>query len=403
MRFGRCGRVRGLPRSRCLTLAIGIGANTAIFSFVNGVLLKPLPYGEPERIVRVLEKPPGGGRNGISTMNYLDWQKDNTVFDYMAAQTGGSVTLTGINEPVQLRGSRVSAHYFDIFGIKPAFGRTFAADEDQVGKERVAVLSHALWDSQFGADPNVVGRTITLDGAPHTIIGVLPAGGAFDRAFAQIWRPLAFEPQNMTRNFHWFGAFAKLKQGVTLKQAIAQMDTIGARIAHDYPDSNKGWGVSVEAFADTVVGNQLRQSLYVLLSAVGMVLLIGCANLANLTLARGTAREREVAIRASIGAGRWRLVRQFLTENVLLSICGGVLGLALGLALKAGLVLAVPPFSLPREADVAIDTRVLLFTLALSIFHGDHFRTGAGDAGDAAEFGGLYERRRPRRQFGRAA
>ena len=360
----------GFATVAVLTLAIGIGANTAIFSFVNGVLLKPLPYGEPERIVRVLEKPPGGGRNGISTLNYLDWQKDNTVFEYMAAQTGGSVTLTGINEPVKLRGSRVSPHYFDIFGVKPVLGRTFAADEDQLGKERVAVLSHALWDSQFGADPNVVGRTILLDGQPHTVIGVLPAGGAFDRAFSQIWRPLAFEPQNMTRNFHWFGAFAKLKRGVTLKQATAQMDAIGARIARDYPDSNKGWGVTIDLFADTVVGTQLRQSLYVLLSAVGMVLLIGCANLANLTLARGTAREREVAIRASIGAGRWRLVRQFLTEYVLLSICGGLLGLGLGLALKAGLELALPPFSLPREANVAIDARVLLFTLALAVFTG---------------------------------
>jgi predicted permease len=353
-----------------LILAIGIGANTAIFSFVNGVLLKPLPYGEPERIVRVLEKPPGGGRNGISTLNFLDWQKDNTVFEYMAAQTGGSVTLTGRNEPVQLRGARVSPHYFDIFGIQPSLGRTFAGDEDQVEKERVAVLSHALWDSQFGADPGVIGRSITLDGIPHTVIGVLPAGGAFDRAFAQIWRPLAFEPENMTRNFHWFGAFAKLKRGVTLKQATAQMDAIGARIAREYPDSNKGWGVTIDLFADTVVGTQLRQSLYVLLSAVGMVLLIGCANLANLTLARGTAREREVAIRASIGAGRWRLVRQFLTENLLLSICGGVLGLALGLALKAGLMAALPPFSLPREADIAIDTRVLLFTLLLAVFTG---------------------------------
>src|SRR5438874_540905 len=352
------------------TLAIGIGANTAIFSFVNGVLLKPLPYGEPDRIVRVLEKPPGGGRNGISTLNYLDWQKDNTVFEYMAAQTGWVVTLTGINEPVQLRGARVSAHYFDIFGIKAAFGRTFAADEDQLGKERVAVLSHALWSSQFGADPNVLGRSITLNGIPHLVIGVLPAGGAFDRAFAQIWRPLAFEPANMTRNFHWFGALAKLKRRVTLKQATAEMDTIGARIAQDYPDSNKGWGVMIDPFADTVVGTQLRQSLYVLLAAVGMVLLIGCANLANLTLARGTAREREVAIRASIGAGRWRLVRQFLTENVLLSICGGVLGLGVGFALQAGLKLAVPPFSLPREADVAIDARVLLFTLALAVLTG---------------------------------
>ena len=324
----------GFATVSVLTLAIGIGANTAIFSFVNGVLLKPLPYGEPERIVQVLEKPPGGGRNGISTLNYLDWQKNNTVFEYMAAQTGGSVTLTGVSEPVQLRGSRVSPHYFDIFGIQATLGRTFAADEDQLGKARVAILSHALWVSQFGADPSVIGHSITLDGIPHTVIGVLPAGGAFDRAFSQIWRPLAFEPQNMTRNFHWFGAFAKLKRGVTLKQASAQMDAIGARIAQDYPDSNKGWGVTIDPFAETVVGTQLRQSLYVLLAAVGMVLLIGCANLANLTLARGAACERELAIRASVGAGRWRLVRQFLTENVLLSTCGGVLGLGFGFCLE---------------------------------------------------------------------
>jgi putative ABC transport system permease protein len=353
-----------------LTLAVGIGANTAIFSFVNGVLLKALPYGEPERIVRVLEKPPGGGLNGISTLNFLDWQKDNTVFEYMAAQTGGSVTLTGVNEPVQLRGARASAHYFDIFGVKPALGRSFAHDEDQLGKADVAVISHALWVSQFGADPKLVGQTLTLDGRPHTVIGVLPPGSAFDRAFAQIWRPLVFEPQNMTRNFHWFGSFAKLKRGVTLQQARAQMDAIGARIAKEYPDSNKGWGVSVEPFADTVVGQDLRKSLYVLLSAVGMVLLIGCANLANLTLARGTTREREVAIRASVGAGRWRLVRQFLTETVLLSFCGGLLGLVVGLGLKKGLEMAMPPFSLPREADVSIDGNVLLFTLALAMITG---------------------------------
>src|SRR5262245_28925543 len=224
----------GFATVAILTLAIGIGANTAIFSFVNGVLLKPLPYGEPERIVRVLEKPPGGGRNGISTLNYLDWQKDNTVFEYMAAQTGGSVTLTGVTEPIQLRGARVSPHYFDIFGVNATLGRTFAADEDQLGKERVAVLGHGFWVWQFGGEANVICRSITLDGAPHTVVGVLPAQGAFDRAFAQIWRPLAFEPQNMTRNFHWFGAYAKLKRGVTAKQASTQMDAIGARIAHDY-------------------------------------------------------------------------------------------------------------------------------------------------------------------------
>jgi putative ABC transport system permease protein len=360
----------GFAAVAVLTLAIGIGANTAIFSFVNGVLLKPLPYADADRIVRVLEKPPGGGRNGISTLNYLDWQKDNTVFEYMAAQTGGSVTLTGIGDPILLRGARVSPHYFDIFGIKATLGRTFAPDEDQQGKDRVAVLSHALWTTQFGADPNVIGRSVKLDGFPYTVVGVLPAGGAFDRAFSQIWRPLVFEPENMTRNFHWFGSFAKLKQGVSLKQATTQMDGIGARIAQQFPDSNKGWGVNIELFADTVVGSQLRQSLYVLLAAVGMVLLIGCANLANLTLARGAGREREVAIRASIGAGRWRLVRQFLTENVLLSVIGGVLGMVVGLALKKGLELAIPPFSLPREADISIDARVLFFTLALAVLTG---------------------------------
>lgn len=352
------------------TLAIGIGANTAIFSVVDGVLLKPLPYVEPDRIVRVLEKPPGGGRNGISTLNYLDWQKDNTVFDYMAAQTGDSVTLTGNGEPVQLRAALVSPHYFDIFGIRAVLGRTFAGDEDQPGKDRVAILGHPLWATQFGADPNIVGRTILLDGEPNTVIGVLPAGGAFDRAYAQFWRPLAFKPSNMTRNFHWFGAFARLKRGIALEQARAQMDAIGARIAHDYPDSNKGWGVNVERYSEILVGNQLRQSLYVLLAAVGMVLLIGCANLANLTLARGTAREREVAIRSSLGAGRWRLVRQFMTENVLLSLCGGLFGVAVGYATMAGLKMVVPPFTVPSEAYVTMDGRVLLFALLLSVFTG---------------------------------
>ncbi len=355
-----------------LTLAIGIGANTAIFSFVDGVLLKPLPYANADRIMRVLEKPPGDpdARNGISTLNFLDWQRQNSVFQYMAAQTGGSVTLTGVSNPVQLRGARMSAHGFDILGMRAVLGRTFAADEDQPGKNRVAVLSHRLWASQFGADVSIIGRTIQLDGEPHVVIGVLPEGSPSDRTYAQIFRPLVFEPQNMTRNFHWFGALGLLKPGVTVEKARAEMDAIGARIAHDYPDSNKGWGVAIDPLTDVVAGRQLRKSLYVLLAAVGMVLLIGCANLANLTLARSTAREREVAIRASVGAGRWRLVRQFLTENVLLSLIGGVLGVALGYALMAGLKAAIPPFSLPAEANISLDSRVLLFAMALSVFTG---------------------------------
>jgi putative ABC transport system permease protein len=353
-----------------LTLAIGIGANTAIFSFVDSALLKPLPYADADRIVRVLEKPPGFPRNGIATLNFLDWKNQNTVFEYMAAQTGGPSTLTGFGEPVQLRGARVSASYFNIFGIKAVLGRTFAADEDQRGKEREAVLSHALWTSQFGADPKLIGRTIDLDGQPYTVVGVLPEGGAYDRNFNQIWTPLAFEPENMTRNFHWFGSFAKLKPGITIEKARAQMDTIGARIAQDYPDSNKGWGVVVERFADVIVDEDLRLSLYVLLAAVGMVLLIGCVNLANLMLLRGAARAREVALRAALGASRQRLVRQFLTESVLLSLTGGVLGLGLGYATMAALKAAIPPYTLPPEVNVTMDGRVLLFALAISVLTG---------------------------------
>ncbi|HWE48701.1 MAG TPA: ABC transporter permease [Bryobacteraceae bacterium] len=353
-----------------LTLAIAIGANTAIFSFVDSILLKPLPYPEADKIVRVLEKPPGNPRNGISTLNFLDWRKQNSVFDFMAAQAGADVTLTGYGEPVQLRGVRVSPQYFDIFGVKAGQGRLFTADEEQRGNERKAVLSHLLWVSRFGGDPKLLGRTIHLDSEPYIVVGILPEGSAFDREYGQIWMPLAFKPEQMTRNFHWFAAYGKLKPGVTLDRARAQMDTIGARIAHDYPDSNKGWGVVVERYADILVPATLRTSLYVLLSAVGMILLIGCANLANLTLSRGAARERELAVRSALGASRSRLIRQFLTENMLLSVAGGVLGVAVGYATMAALRAAVPPFSLPSETNVGMDYRVLLFALAISVATG---------------------------------
>ncbi|HWA84859.1 MAG TPA: ABC transporter permease [Opitutus sp.] len=352
------------------TLALALGANTAIFSFVNAVLLEPLPYPEPDRLVRVLEKRPDGGNNGISTLNFLDWQKQNNCFDFIAAITGGSVTLTGVEEPVQLPGSRTSAHYFDILGIKAALGRTFLDGEDQAGKDRVVVLADSLWRSQFGADPGLVGRTIQLDGEPCTVIGVLPKGTPFDRSYARLWRPLAFEPGNMTRNFHWFGAVARLKRGVTLEQARAQMDAIGRRIAHDFPDSNKDWGVSVEPLAGTKVSDELRRSLWVLLSAVGMVLLIACANLANLSLMRVVAREREIAIRAALGAGRAALLRQFLTESLLISLAGGAGGLLVGELTMRGLTAVMPQYALPAEANVALDGRVLLFSFALALLTG---------------------------------
>ncbi len=353
-----------------LTLALGIGANSAIFSFVDGVLLKPLPYLDPDRLVLVWEKPPGGGINVISALNFLDWRDQNDVFSHIAATTGGSVTLTGVGEPRRIPGARVSAAYFDTFGVRAALGRTFAPDEDRPGKEHVVVLSHRLWANDFGGDPAIVGRSLTLNNEPFTVIGVLPEGSPFDRTFTRLWRPLAFAPGERTRNFHWLQVVARLKPGVTLEQARARMDAIGARIAADYPDSNKNWGVSVVSYADSVAGPQLKSSLYVLLAAVGLLMLIGCANLANLTLARGTAREREVAVRAALGAGRARLVRQFLTENVLLALVGGAAGVALGYGLMRGLQLMLPPFYLPAVASIAMDGRVLVFALALSVATG---------------------------------
>jgi putative ABC transport system permease protein len=360
----------GFAAASVLTLAVGIGANTAIFSFVDGILLRPLPYKSAERIVRVMEKPPRGERNGISTLNYLDWQRDNRVFDFMAAQAGGGVTLTGVGDPVQIRGARVSAHYFDIFGIQAERGRTFVDGEDQSVRDRVVIISHALWVNQFGSDPDIINRSILLDNMPHAVIGVLAAGSAFDRAFNQIWRPLAFEPSNMTRNFHWLVSFARIRPGVTFEQAQASMSAIGARIEKDFPDSNKGWGIIVERYADTIVGPEMRTALLVLITATALVLLIACANLANLALARGISREREVAVRASLGAGRGRLIRQFLTENVLIALAGGVFGIGIGYGMMLWLQRLIPPFSFAREAEIKMDARVLLFALATSVFTG---------------------------------
>jgi putative ABC transport system permease protein len=372
LRFGArmLRKAPGFTTVALLTLALGIGANTAIFSFVDSVLLKPLPYPEPDRIVNVWEKPPHYDRNGISTMNFLDWQRQNTVFTAIAAQTGGSATLTGGKEPVQLRASRVSAPFFGILGVKPVLGRTFASGEDQPGKEQVVVMSHRLWESRFGSDPGIIGRKIILDDRPFTVIGVMPAGTRFDRDWNDIWMPLAFQPQDMTRDFHWMMAWARLKHGVTLAAAREQMKGIAARIAQEYPKSNKDWSVTIDLYQDRFVEDHLRRSLWVLLAAVGAVMLIACVNLANLLLVRGAARDREVGIRVSIGASSWQLLRQFLAESVLLSALGGCAGLAVAFALIRVLKASLPPHFLPSEANVTLDLRVLLFTAALILLTG---------------------------------
>jgi putative ABC transport system permease protein len=359
----------GFAAAAILTLALGIGATSAVFSFVDAVLLKPLPFPEPEKIINVWEKPPDSQRNVISSLNFLDWKSQNTVFSAMAAQTWSNLTLTGADVPVELKDARVSAGFFKIFGINPMLGRTFAPDEDQLGKEHEVVLSHRIWESRFGADAKIVGQDVRLSGEPYRVVGVMPAG-VFDRQYEDLWSPLAFTPQERTRNYHWMICWARLKPGVTLEQAREQMNGIGARIAHDYPESNKGWGVTVDRYQDRFVGPDLRRSLLVLLAAVGAVLLIGCVNLANLLLVRGAGREREVAIRSALGAGRTRLVRQFLTESVLLAGFGGLFGVGLGWGLMMALKRWTPEFYLPSEADVQMNVQVLVFAAVMAIATG---------------------------------
>ena len=383
-----------------LTIALGLGANAAIFSMVDGVLLKSFSYPEPERIVQLWEKPPRGLRNGISAANFIDWTKQSRSFEAMAAQTGTAMSYSASaaagstgGEPRLLRITLVSAPYFEVFGTKAALGRTFARDEDQPGREKVAVLSHRLWLNLFGADPNLVGRDILLNGTPYTVIGVLPGNTEFDRRSADLWLPLAF-PANVARDYHYLSAVARLKPGVSFEQAQAEMSAIADGIATRYPDIKKGWGATVDRYVDRVVGPQLRLSLRVLMSAVVAVLLIGCANLANMLMARATLRSREIALRLALGANRARLVRMLLTESLLLSALGGLLGIGFGYGLLRWIQSLLPPFYFPAEASIAMDGRVLTFlavvTLLTSVGFGltPALRASRRDAAEALKEGG---------------
>jgi predicted permease len=346
-------------------MAIGIGANAAMFSLVDAVLLKPLPYSEPDRIVRVWEAPTPTSRNGIATLNLVDWKRLSTSFEALSATRGLNVALTGRGDPSRLGGMLVSADYFAVFGVKALVGRTFAPQEDQPGAAPVVVLSYAAWQTHFGGDRSIVNRDVMLDGEPHQVVGILPAG-VFEREDARFWKPLVFTPEQRTRSYHWLGAVGRLKAGISLEQAQQEMRAVSASLTELQPPFKKTWSVAVEPFDQTLVGDSLRRSIYVAFGAVVMVLLIACANIANLLLAKGVTRSKEMAVRSALGASRGRLVAQMLTESLVLCLVGGVAGVGLAyLLIEAAVPLLAP--SLPPTANVGLDLRVLGFAAAVAV------------------------------------
>lgn len=366
-------RSPGFTAAAVFVLALGIGANTAIFTIVNAVLLRPLPFPDSSRLMQLWHVPPaksfpGSKRFALSAANYLDWRAENHVFQDMAIYTGALFTLTGTGQPDFLSAGRVPADFFAVFQVQPKLGRVFLPEEDQPGHDHEVILSYPIWQSRFGADPRIVGREITLDGQEYTVVGVM--GPDFRRpSFAQVWVPMAMtDKERVVRGEHHYLVTARLKPGVDQKQAQAELDAISRRLEQQYPEDDKGWGALVEPLRDSLVGD-VRPALLVLLGAVALVLLIACANVANLVLARALARQKEVAIRTALGAKRSRVVRQMLSETVILSLAGGALGLWLA---HYGVQLIVHFFGddLPAGLLIGVDGWVLIFTLGAAVLAG---------------------------------
>jgi putative ABC transport system permease protein len=353
-------RTPGFTTAAVLTLALGIGANTAIFAVVNAVLLEPLGYPQSDRLVSIVQRHERTGAPEFATLpDYTDWRTQSTQLEHIGGAWGVTFNLTAIEEPDRLRGALVTASLFPTFATPPVLGRTFTEAEE---KDLVVVLSHSLWQRRFAGDRAVIGRSIALNGRPHTVIGVMPAGFAFPEAITELWTPLVPEP-GMNRGYHLLNVVGRLKPDATIERARAELTAIAAQSAAAYPEFNKEWGIHARPLHESVVSSVSRP-LWILWGAVACVLLIACANLASLLLSRVTARAQEMSIRAALGAGRARLIRQLLIESMVLAMCGGLLGWMLASTAIEPLVALA---NVPRAADVSLDSTVLLFTLALAV------------------------------------
>jgi putative ABC transport system permease protein len=361
-------RAPGFTAVAVSVLALGIGANSAIFSVVDAALLRPLPFHQPQELVMLWEKAPANPHNRVTPLNFQDWHDQNTVFAGLAAVSGGSRTMQGRDGAELIPGQSVTREFFSVLGIRPVAGRMFN-EEDERTRATAVVIGEGLWRSRFGGDPSIVGRRVTLDGELYTVVGVAPAG--FQILYpADLWTLYVVKRSPEQRKMHYLQVLGRLKPGVTLEQANAAMAGIAVEISRLYPATNKGWGIRAEALRDAVVGPELRSTTLVLAGVVALVLLMACANVANLMLARGIGRAREIAVRVSLGAGRGRLARQLLTESLLLAAAGGIAGVALAWALIRVAPHLIPEGALPAGIALSLDARVALFTVLVTLATG---------------------------------